>query len=234
MYAWKLVPTKVPTKLKVPADDVAPERRHLDDFSEFLSGLRSKCDVTGVTGVTALLHAGFGVTDAAVTGVTDVTARAVYGLKKLGHLAPGGTQRRTQMLGGHRVAAAGWLMLFSPKQWRRLLASLARNALSGHDVYGWFWRNLARNHECPLPCVLACVPRVAYRLGSPIGRKVPASRAYISVTECCAAPYAHQGETIPNLVKPLELTSANGLLTVSNCFWCNSISTTVARAHHTG
>ena len=66
----------------------ASERRR----PQFLSGLRSNCGVTAVTGVTALFHAGLGVTGAAVTGVTDVTARAVYGLKKMGHLDPGGSE----------------------------------------------------------------------------------------------------------------------------------------------
>lgn len=56
---------------------------------QFISGLRFNCDVTGVTGVTALFHAGFGVTGAAVTGVTDVTARAVYGLRKMPSPEPG-------------------------------------------------------------------------------------------------------------------------------------------------
>lgn len=53
---------------------------------QFISGLRFNCDVTGVT---ALFHAGFGVTGAAVTGVTDVTARAVYGLRKMPSPEPG-------------------------------------------------------------------------------------------------------------------------------------------------
>lgn len=49
---------------------------------QFLPGVRSKCDVTGVT---ALFHAAFGVTGAAVT---DVTAPAVYGLKIFASPAP--------------------------------------------------------------------------------------------------------------------------------------------------
>lgn len=129
---------------------------------QFLSELRSKCDVTGVTGVTALFHAGFGVTGAAVTGVTDVTARAVYGLKKMGHIDPEGSEAhpnagqsnwvlRDSGTAAHAVQSTAGSTVRRP-------ASRARTGLAGRAVDNWFWRNLVRNHGSSLPCVPACVP----------------------------------------------------------------------------